>query len=465
MAPLTSTQTSQVGLASINLCFVLQTNEEYALLVPGNVSIPDLANINTNTVTPTQKTIAAQQYTANQFGTIALAFGYSYGNFEIPPVGRLYNMDEPLVFCDEDASTCRYQFHETNTESQQPNRRFPVESATDRIVVTTAECRSYPVIQGGNGTEGNITVDMRDGDGSTKVVALPVTAGPDQTTFITDTFAVPSSCGEGCVGVQAFEAVSNGQAWYYDCTCRVGQVSNTKLPQHELGTNLTIMAAQAVALQGYTSSLSGAGVGANGTVGSVGTGLLRIQAQIYPSESWWGQPLNGSTQNMGFLLARFSANVVAMAAESNDPTVVWGMAPVIGIRVHMEHWPVVHAILVLTAVLLLVLGFGAAYLGNRVVVPPPGPVAEAQVLRAMMPSDRGGRLRKGDSGRRGGVHEGRKTVWIYRDELVGGGVHDLYMEETEVAVTMHCETLLGWFKRWRKGEKSEKRASQEAEGP
>jgi hypothetical protein len=453
-----TTQTSQVGLASINLCFVLETNEVFALLVPGNISIPDLESIHTNRVVHTSKTIGAQQYTANQFGTIALAFPQGELD-EIPQPGKLFYSDDPLVFCDDESARCRYQFHEINSESENNKDRIPIEAATDRSVIASAECRSYPVVEGGNGTSLDIVIDLRNGEGDTQNVTFPVAGGADQTTFVTDTSgtgasprngSVTSTCGAGCVSVWAFEAVSTGQAWFYDCTVTVGKVSNVKRPEHELGANLTRMAAAGIALQGYASTLSGSG-------GNSSTNTdLRTQAMIYPSESWWGTSMDGSTQGMAFLLARFAIGVVAVAAENNDRTIVWGEAPNMGIRVHMEHWPIVHIILILTAVVLLLLGLGAAYFGNRVVVPPPGPVAEAQVLRAMMPREgTGGRLRKGDSGRRGAMHEGRKTVWIYRNQLVGGGVYDLYMEETEVAVTMRREAMFGWLRRRKSSESSE----------
>ncbi|KAH6695385.1 hypothetical protein F5X68DRAFT_266834 [Plectosphaerella plurivora] len=442
---------SQAGLASLNLCFVLETNEVFALLLPGNVSIPDLRNIHTNRVVHTSKSVAAQQYTANQFGTIALAFPQA-GLAELPAPGTLFYSDDPLVFCDDEGSMCRYQFHEINTASENQKDRIPIEAATDRSVITSAECRSYPVIQGGNGTSLDLLVDLRNGEGDKQNVTIPFAGGPDQTTFMTDTSGTgaparngsASACGPRCVSIAAFEATSTGQAWFYDCTVTVGQVSNTKRPEHELGLNLTRMAAAGIALQGYASTLTANGGNASNTD-------LRDQAMIYPSESWWGTPVNGSTQGMAYLLARFSIGVVAIAAENNDRSVVWGEAPNIGIRVKMEHWPIVHVILILTAVLLLLLGCATAYLGNLVVVPAPGPVAEAQVLKAMMASERGGRFKKGDCGRRGVAHEGRKTVWIYRDQLVGGGVYDLYMEETEVAVTtQQPKEKFGWFKR-RKG--------------
>ena len=207
------------------------------------------------------------------------------------------------------------------------------------------------------------------------------------------------------------------------------------------------MAAGSIALQGYASATPA------GVSGNVSGAALVVQAQVYPAESSWGSPVNGSTTLMAYVLSRFATGVVAIAAESAEnfsPVVVLGMAPHIGIRVKMEHWPIVHAILILTAAVQLLMGLVAAWLANRVVVPDSGPVPEAQVLRAMMPDgERGGRLKKGDSGRRGGgTLDGRKTVWIYRDQYVGGGLYDLYMDEEEVAVPVtEGRSMFWWLKR------------------
>lgn len=237
----------------------------------------------------------------------------------------------------------------------------------------------------------------------------------------------------------------------------IGPVENAQIPEHELGDPLAQMAAAGIALQGYASATPGA------MRGNVSGADLPVQAQVYPSESSWGSPVNGSTVIMAYVLSRFAVGVVGIAAESsenNNPFTVAGMAPHIGIRVKMEHWEIVHAILILTAVVQLVMGIAVAWISNLVVMPDSAPVAEAQVLRAMMPDgERGGRLRKGDSGRRGGgSYEGRKTVWIYRDEHVGGGVYDLFMEEEQVAVPVGEKRSLFW---WSRGK--ERRPSQESQ--
>ncbi|KAL2760210.1 hypothetical protein ACRALDRAFT_1059914 [Sodiomyces alcalophilus JCM 7366] len=398
---------SQVGFASVNLCYTFETSESSALLSPGNVSIANVSDIQTTKVVKSSTSQRAQQYTAHSFGTISLAF-HTGSTDDKPTPGDLWYSDDPLVFCG--ASYCQYIFHETNPKSLDNPDAVPITIATNRIVNATTTCESWPVVAGGSGAETNITILLPSDE--LRTISLPVQGGPDQTTFLTD---MGDDCGRGCGTVTAFEA-SNTSPWFYRCNTTIGTVANATRREHHVGENLARMASVAIALQGYTTASPPVDY------------APRVQSVLFPSQSTFGVPLNGSAPGMAFLLSRFAIGVVAVAAETNDMIVVPGRVPTVGLKLHVEHWKYIHVILLLAAGLQLLLGLGAEWLANKVVIPRGGPVAEAQVVRAMVARP----TLVGRCDGAGGKGSNGKSVWIYRDVHVENGVYDLYMEERVV---------------------------------
>ncbi|KAM0505382.1 hypothetical protein ACHAP9_003242 [Verticillium nonalfalfae] len=372
---------AQVGIASIGLCYSVERTEDKALLVRGNVSIPDMSTIETT------------------------------------KPGDLYSSDDPLFFCDDGG--CIYAFHEVNTKSALDANSFPITAVTNRLVRVDTACRSYRVTSGGDGLFENITIADSNSNGGARNVTLPVLGGGDQSTFFTDTMA---PCGPACGRVSVLEA-SSSSPWLYECNTTVGTPSNASLPQHALGDDLVWMVAVAVALQGYSTTAADED--------------LQVQGIVYPAATYWGTPMSGSSDGLALLMSRFAIGVLGMAAQSNTALFVWGDAPTIGQKLNMEHWDMIHLIMVLTAGLQLVLGTAAALTAHRVVVPEGGPVAEAEVLRPMLGGARKrrrGRFDKGKGSMSLTVGQGGdvKTAWVYRNKYVGDGVYDLYMEEVVV---------------------------------
>ncbi|KAF6820657.1 hypothetical protein CPLU01_12682 [Colletotrichum plurivorum] len=401
---------SQVGLAAIGLCYSTDTADKQALLVPGNVTIPNMATIETEKVVKSNSTtLGAQEYTANSYGTVSLAYGTA--EVSAAPLERaIYVASDPLMFCTE--GLCKYVFHETSTTSITDKNANPVTVSTNRSINSTAVCQTWPVITGGNGTEPNITISL--GNNANRTVDIPVRGGTDQTTFMTRS---DNDCGVGCSTVTAFEA-SASAPWYYACNITVGEVANATRPEHEVGGNLTDLAAAAIALQGFAvSSL------VNDT---------NFQYQMYPAESVFGVPMNGSVADMQAMLSRFAIGVVAIAAESNSDLTLEGTMPMKGTVLNVSHWNLIHMILLLTASLQLALGIAAALVANRVVVPDGGAVEIAQVMRAMAIRERQANdLIACEKPSTLGPPPGGKTLWIYRDTLVSkeDGIYDLHMEE------------------------------------
>ncbi|KAK1985823.1 hypothetical protein LZ30DRAFT_583266 [Colletotrichum cereale] len=397
---------SQVGLAAIGLCYGTDTADKRALLVPGNVSIANIDTIETSKLVKSKsKELGAKQYTANSYGTISLAYDMRTVE-EAPSARAIFVPSDPLMFCSE--SLCKYVFYETSQESITNKNINPVTVATDRSINATSTCIAWPITSGGNGTSPNITVALEN-NGSFDF-NLPVQGGTDQTTFMTNT---GSDCGPGCAMIAAFEA-SNTSPWYYSCNVTVGQVANATLPQHQVGSNLTALAAAAIALQGYAASSQ-----SNDT---------NFQYQIYPAESIFGTPMNGATEMLQRLLSRFAIGVIAVAAETNDNHVVEGTMPLKGTKLNVSHWNLINMILILTATLQLTLGIAAALVANRVVVPDGGAVEMAQVMRTMAIRDRTAISGASEKGPAGGPKA--TSLWIYRDYLVSSdGLYDLHMEE------------------------------------
>lgn len=222
---------------------------------------------------------------------------------------------------------------------------MPVTAVTDRSIEVNTECRAFRVLEGGNGTRSNITVQLPNNQ--IGVVNLPVRGGLDQNTYMTDTRI---ECGPRCAIVTMFEA-AYPDAWWYNCTVSVGDVEGAARPEEMVGDDLARMAAAGIALQGFASVSADAPSGTQ----SKETEVV-VQSQVYPSENLYGTPFSGAVKTLAATMSRFATGVIAIAAENNDAIVLPGMMPEIGNKLKMEHWPIIHVILIATAIGLLVLG-------------------------------------------------------------------------------------------------------------
>ncbi|KAL8414383.1 hypothetical protein RB594_005568 [Gaeumannomyces avenae] len=369
---------AQVGLASVNLCFSVENNEEKALLRDGEVFIPKLDTI--DTAAPADTILAARQYAAYNLGVVSQSY-------------KTVN----------------------NTD------RIPITVTTERRLQVNTVCDSFKVVAGGDGTQSNITVQVSATRNLT--VALPVRGGLEQSTFITDT---RTNCGPRCSYVTVFEA-SERESWWYNCTTAVGDVEKATRPEEEVGSEMARLAAAAIALQGFAS------VTGDTATNQPRSAQLPVQAQVYPAESFFGEARVGNSQALALIMSRFAIGVIGAAAESNPGIIVPGKQPEIGVRLKIEHWSYIHLIFGAVSLGLLILGITCVFLSHKVVIPKGGPIVEAQVLKSMvnvaietMANELQG------SGMKTEIKGKGKTLWIYRDTYVGNGVYDLYMEETTV---------------------------------
>lgn len=199
--------------------------------------------------------------------------------------------------------------------------------------------------------------------GEKKNLYIPITAGLNQTTYVTHQ---SKSCGDGCSIVAALET-SDETPFYYECNVTVAKVDHGTRPEHEVSSSLRSLAASAIALQGYVSP-------------SV-TNSTDLLFQTYPVQFTYGSAQNGSTTQMGLQMAEFAMGVIAVAAQNNPVITVPGDQPQTGVTLNVSEWKYVHLILGLTAGLQLLLFLVAAFFSNRAIVKDNSHLAVARLLR------------------------------------------------------------------------------------
>ncbi|KAH6722714.1 hypothetical protein BKA61DRAFT_466718 [Leptodontidium sp. MPI-SDFR-AT-0119] len=403
----------QIALALLGLCYSIDIHDSMTFVnQKGKVSVPAMSNIQTIKIIQREvDSFEAQEYTANSYGQISLAFDTALPE-KIPGPGSIWTASDPLMFCD--VQRCTYVFHETTAEPTEDTdgndknadgsseQEKPLVVASDRTLDSSAVCQSWSVTSGGNGTTNRITIDTK-GDGMADEVFIPVLGGVNQTTFIADTV---ESCGSGCRTIAAFEAADTN-SWYYRCNVTVDRVKNSTRLEHEVSGTLRSMAAAAIALQG---------------IGVSSLDLDDVQYQIYPAESVFGLPNLGSNDSMALTMARFAIGTIAITAQSNDPLVIDGFAPMKGSHLVVDKWGYVILILASVASAQLLLAIATAVIASRIVIPE-GPIAVAQVLSPIAD-----KLQKVGSLASGG-HGGS---WIYKAvQTSDEGIYDLFMEELD----------------------------------
>ncbi|KAF5631116.1 uncharacterized protein FTJAE_7982 [Fusarium tjaetaba] len=388
--PRSRQKATQIGYASLGLCYSVEKTEDQALLVPGNVSIANLTTISGSSIVNASSSTKSEEYAANSYGIISLALNEGTPDDILSP-GTLFFADNKFLFCD--GGSCAYVFRETNTLTLDNPNKAPVSAVTDRKVNITSHCDALRVRQGGNGTGELITVD--NGRRETNIT-LPSKEGSGEKIYMTS----PSrNCGSNCSIVSVFES-SSTDPWLYNCTVKMSPVENAKRPEHQVGQRLMRLATSAIAL--------GSPDGPNDT-----------RSNSYPAASIFGIPLNGSTEQVEYLLSRFATGMLAAVIESNTDIVLAGQMPTIGQKLNVSHWGIITLILWITAFLQLLVAVVATKVSERVVVPEGDSLSEARVLRSMIEED----VLDGENAAGKG-----KRLWIYRNRHVGDGLYDLYME-------------------------------------
>lgn len=316
---------------------------------------------------------------------MALALGYDMIS-EKPKPRALYSSDDPIIFIADNYT--QYVFFDASPDGS-------VAIATDRTINSTAACSSYPVLDGGDGSKTNITIQPKVA-GANSHRYIPITAGLNQTTYVTH---LSKSCGDGCGVVTALEA-SLEAPFFYECNVTVLPVDNARRPEYEVANSVRTLASSAIALQGYVSS-------------SVNNDT-DLQFQTYPSEFPYGTAVKGNSQDMGLLMAEFALGVIAVAAQNNPQILVPGDQPQAGLVLNISDWKFVHLILGLTAGLQLALFLVTTWISNRAVVIDKSYLAIARLLRPFVD-------RVGDAGT---TATGKEI-----SDAIGGGEQVVYSVE------------------------------------
>jgi hypothetical protein len=348
---------------------------------------------------------SAQQFTANNFGNMALSLAYN-STSTIPPPGRLWSTANDYFFYnDSDDGSWTFVFIDSSPSDPGYYAGYivgPSTIFTDRTINSTNSCQSFAVIEGGNGTVANLIV-QEDSNGDSFNVSLPTVAGVDSMTYFTNP---DTSCGDGCSIIEAFEA-SSTTSYYYNCSITVGTVMNATLPQHDVGIQLREMASAGIALQGY-------GAGANHT-GSK-------QFQVYPSESIYGSPQSGDPVGIGSTISMFAIGVVSVAAFYNtNPFMVPGLEPQVGSQLTVEHWDWIWMVMGLIVGVQGAAFVLTAFLANRVVVKDESVFATARLLKPVLDrlGDEGTTMEGKDICQR--LDPGEERKFIYTVPLVRDG--------------------------------------------
>ncbi|CAG1964369.1 unnamed protein product [Fusarium graminearum] len=394
--------TSQIGLAVLGLFYSVDVSDKLALqVIPGNVSIANMSAVQPlGFVFSDSQSRSDQEYAANMYGAMSLTYLTGVRGLE-PQIGDLRLASDPNLFCDIDG--CDFMFVESSVPSD-PEKELsemsswqPIMVATPRKIAISTKCDSYPVISGGDGSSTEIEYRKNATNGKaqeTVRVKVPLTAETEQTIFITNT---STTCGPGCSTVTALET-SAKDPWFYSCNTTVGVVTNATIPEHQVPEYVRIMVSHAIALQGFLANSS--------------FNTDDLQYQVYPAQSPFGTPLQGTAPAMELTVSRFAAGVIAMMARVNDAIVVDGFPPTKGWSLNVDHWNYILIILAVIVSFQFMFSVVVVFMATKVVMPHGGATSMAKVLRAMAADQ-----------------DSDGNDWIYRSRKVSvDGVYDLYLE-------------------------------------
>ncbi|KAH7493852.1 hypothetical protein FOMA001_g17 [Fusarium oxysporum f. sp. matthiolae] len=132
-----------------------------------------------------------------------------------------------------------------------------------------------------------------------------------------------ANCGPGCSTVTACETAAK-DPWFYSCNTTVDPVTNDTIAEHEVLELVRLLAAQAIALQGFS---------VNSTLSN-----SDLQYQVYPSQSPFGTSLQGMVQAMELTMSRIAAGIIALVANINSDIVVDRLPPTKGSSLNVDHW-------------------------------------------------------------------------------------------------------------------------------
>ncbi|CZR66427.1 uncharacterized protein PAC_16328 [Phialocephala subalpina] len=341
---------AQTAIAMLSLTYGFNTDYAAVEMVKGNASIPSMDHFfplysYANSSAPS---IQDEEYAAHMYGE----YGYNYGlndTFNKPKPGDIYQPLGAMIFTDYNNSLLEFIFQDSPT-----NEGLGTFSIyTGRTINVTYTCESHRVTKNGNGTSDSIEVE------SVGAVTLSQTV-PQSTTYWTNE---THTCGtnERCTKIEAFES-SDTDPWYYSCEITMGHTFNDSMNVSYVSDYMAYIATAAIAQVGYTD-------------------YTGVASQIYPQDSPWGYPNNGSTTDMGATMATFALGAIAGATMYNPYTSYYGMAPQSGQVLQVNHPYLFYLMLGLICSCHLIFIIIVAIYTNSVMVGPDGHLSMAMLLR------------------------------------------------------------------------------------
>ncbi len=267
----------------------------------------------------------------------------------MPTAGSIYNPQGAMLFYANNSNVWDFVFSDSPTNSYLST----YSAYTARQINVSYVCESHQVTKNGNGTSDLIEVaDVGE-------VTLSQTV-PNSITYFTNKNHICESSNR-CSVVEAFESFAD-DPWYYKCNITMGKTFNDPHNVSYISDYMAQIATASIAQIGYTDS--------NGQA-----------SQIYPKDSPWGIPNNGSADDMGWTIALWAIATIAGATLNNPITSYQGQAPNAGQALQVGHHYYFYFIIGLIAGCHLLFCIVVAILANRVMVGPDGHLSMSLLLK------------------------------------------------------------------------------------
>ncbi|KIN03201.1 hypothetical protein OIDMADRAFT_119695 [Oidiodendron maius Zn] len=325
---------AQAGIAAVSLTYGFEKDSTAVLLSSGNTSTADMQRFfPLDSQSPTlgaSDSYEDESYAASQYGSMMPLFGWNFTN-ELPNQGqRLLEEDGLIWYLDNNNNSGTYIFFD-NSPGGGPDT---LSVFTERTINVTYECESYAVTKFGNGMFSTIEVA---GIGEVNV-SLSL---PNATTFFNNNNTVCPDESLRCNVIEVLET-SPTQPWYYRCNVSLGMTQNDPENLSFISDTTAYYATVAMAGGGYSVDIDDAG-----TIQS---------AQIFPQSSFFGTPLAGNKDLMGWFIGLYSLGSIAVAGNYNPRQFYNGQTPAEGQHLTIGH----HLFFYL--ILALILGFQAIFI-------------------------------------------------------------------------------------------------------
>lgn len=291
--------TLQVLVALLGLTYNLDTAE-----IPqrkfGTISIANLSVIR-DIWGGANPSFAAQLGSANSYGIQGQ--DYSFVNTTPPGQGHvpIYGTPgTPTIYCNDDWTVMTYVFQDQNIQNP------TLSLFSHRNISVTATCRSFEIVNGGNGTDKLVTYIDENGE---QVTLDVVRVGPGAMTYVG---VLNSTCGPRCTEVMALQSADGNtisRPSFYQCQNRISPVQGIE------GYLYDGQSADAFQMPEQQATIIAGAIGWSGFNYTPGDPYQYVR---YPVESWWSPSEPADAGMVSRRIMEFSIEAVA-AIDYNGP--------------------------------------------------------------------------------------------------------------------------------------------------